>query len=167
MLAGLPPYGPPAIPMPIGNRQGHSEGLVVRFRPRLREPWVGNFRRGDTRFRFVATHPDGMHVLVVSDGFPYVVDPEDPLRTERVNAMAVRASEVPGWIILHTDSDFVAIGQAGVRWRSKRVSWDGLQDVCCDADAGVIRGMGFFDDDDWRPFEIRIRDGAVLRGDAW
>src|SRR5262249_4803955 len=81
ILAGLPPYGAPALAFPSSGAGRHREGLVVRFNPGNVESWVGNFQRGATTYNAVLAHPDGRQVVVIAGGEGYVIDPESRSET--------------------------------------------------------------------------------------
>jgi len=84
------------------------------------------------------------------------------------------AEEIGGWydgatrtgelLVLLTPIDLHAIGAEGVRWWTKRDSWDGMRNVRVDSNGGVIKGEALALDDDWTPFEVDLRSGAVKGG---
>jgi hypothetical protein len=75
ILAGLPPYGPAALPFPESGERAFREGLVVRFRNEEGDSWIGNFQRGYLEsFDFIVDHPDGRQAIVIAGGEGYFVD---------------------------------------------------------------------------------------------
>lgn len=85
-LPGLPVYGPPAINFSDTGFGKHSEGFVVEFFPEEDRSWVGNFHRGMNRYDQVIPHSDGSHLIVVSGGSAYVVDPANQTVLETFGA---------------------------------------------------------------------------------
>lgn len=68
LLAGLPPYGEPAVPFPRSFARSGREGVVVEFLPDTPDTWIGNFKPGLGGYSGVHAHPNGRDVLVFSTG---------------------------------------------------------------------------------------------------
>src|SRR3954465_5234694 len=75
VCAGLPAYGPLAVPFPIEFGQLGREGLVVEFQTEAGARWIGNFKPGIGGVSQTVDHPDGRRVIVLSAGDAWVVDP--------------------------------------------------------------------------------------------
>src|ERR1051325_10784316 len=94
VLPGLPPYGPAAKPFPVSGYRAHSQGFVVQFLGEKAGTWVGNFQPGLTSFSGAYEHPDGRHIVVVSGGDIYVVDP-DTKTAENFGGMVEAVTPLP------------------------------------------------------------------------
>ena len=95
VLPGLPPYGPMAKPFPASRWGAHREAYVVKFSLNSGGSWTGNFQPGLTTFSTVCVHPDGKHVLVVSGGRVYVVDPDTETAAHDFSGMVKSIFPVP------------------------------------------------------------------------
>lgn len=83
-------------------------------------------------------------LLAVAGGYAYRVDTQRPELTELleqrpvVQVLPVRGE---GLILLAGFHDVLAIGAEGVRWRSARLSWEGV--TMTGVDGGELRGTGW------------------------
>ena len=166
ILKGLPSDGAPAIPFPADSAARYSEGLVVRFGAGG-ESWVGNFLRGGYGFDWVGPMPDGDHLLVVSQGAGYVVDPASRLLVTEIGAgiSEVIADEARRLLILVDigSCDIEAFGPEGRVWTTGQISWDGFRNVRVAGD--VIVGEAYQPwTPDWVPFTVDVETGAVSGG---
>ena len=165
VLPGLPPYGPVAESFTATGQGTHREGFVVRFETDDGQSWVGNFQRGSSRFETVIDHPSGREVIVIAGGQGYVVNPED--RSQRTywasNIEEVIRVADTGLLLVSNGLWFEAIERGGTVWRTRRISWDGLQDVRLEGNR--LRGQSWSPIDDcWAPFEVDIETGSVRGG---
>ena len=162
-MPGLPPYGPMAIAFPMSGHGAHRQGFVVRFWPKTGDPWVGNFQPGLTRFSGAHAHPDAMHVVVVSGGDIYVVDPEAKAAQE-LGGMVVSVTTLPERSALLFDEtlSLSLIDPTGLQWRTRRLSWDGIRNLSVAGD--LIRGEGWRYDDTWHEFEVSLDTGNAKGG---
>jgi hypothetical protein len=165
VLPGLPPYGDPAISFP--SSFGGREGLVVEFTPQTGSVWVGNFAEGIGGYTGVHAHPNGIEVVVFSEGNCYVVDPETG---------SVREDDVPGviaqvWLVRNPDGfildrqglAFERLSAEGIVWHSRRLSWDGFRNVTIENQ--LITGEAWSPvRDAWMPFTVDIRTGESEGG---
>jgi hypothetical protein len=71
ILKGLPPYGKMYVPFPDGN---WSEGLAVEFIKDDGTKWVANIKHGDTQFSYINELNDPTEVLIISNGYCYIID---------------------------------------------------------------------------------------------
>jgi len=164
-LPGLPGKGPRAKPFSSTQKAWLQAGYVVQFTPKSGNSWVGNFQPGPGGTTRIVLHPDGAKVVVVTAGQMYVVDPD-----------ARTASVVPGVVVnLHVIVDlpllvfedqgiqFQALGREGLRWRTRRISWNGFRNVIIEgstltAEAGNVIG------DTWETFHVDLRSGKTIGG---
>jgi hypothetical protein len=154
-LPGLPPYGPTAHSFggPI-----HREGLVVRFFTILGETWVGNFH-GHFGTDGVLEHPDKRHVVVLSGGDGYLIDPDIPQNVAMFGGGITEFLPLPEFdAILFSDGiRLQAINKDGPWWCSSRISWDGIGRLR--NEGATIYGEAFTLDQMWVPFSFDLRTG--------
>jgi hypothetical protein len=166
ILTGLPGTGPWPEQFSATGLGTHSEGFVVRFIPDHGAAWIGNFQPGLTPWQGAYAHPNGRHVLVVSGGQGYVIDPE----TRRLESLADAAIAWISWIpsrqVLLIDNqglDFEAIGANGREWRTHRISWDGFQHITIEGTE--MRGEAWNAiDQRWEPFRVDLQTGLAEGG---
>ena len=131
VLAGLPPYGPEALAFSATGLGTHSEGFVVRFVTDDRSDWVGNFQPGFTSCFAIVRHPNGHNYIVVAGGQAYIIDPCNPKSWEHFGAsieFVLEIKDVNG-VLFGNGIAFEFIGSNGTRWKSRRISWDGMADL--------------------------------------
>ncbi|MGH7132046.1 MAG: hypothetical protein ACREJO_08890 [Phycisphaerales bacterium] len=164
ILAGLPPYGPSPFPFPTSGRGSHSEGLVVRFFPRRGASWVGNFQRGATDLSAVERHPDGKRLIVISEGTAYLIDPECPGVGPEIGGIYGSTLRTSTLLLLVTWIYIDAHGPNGHRWRTRRLSWNGIRAVHLSEDGTTVHGEALTLEDTWVPFKIDIETGEAHGG---
>ncbi len=163
MLSGLPPYGPMATAFPPKWGRLGREGTVVEFRAEA-GAWVGNFQPGLGGLGGldgVALHPDGRHVVVISAGDLWVVDPND--RTAQLLLPAIEAAfdvqDPEGWIYNRQGLALARLGPAGLMWHTRRHSWDGFDQLAISGNE--MKGLAWSPlDDQWHPFSVDLRTGT-------
>jgi hypothetical protein len=165
ILPGLPPYGemPRAFPAEWG-RLGR-EGLVVAFQQRSGRSWMGNFAPGICGVTAVHVHPDGHRVLVIHAGDGWVVDPETGAAERVLRGIAgLWPLSAPAGFLVDSDGlAFARLAADGVRWHTRRLSWDGFSDVAMDE--REVRGLAWNPiDDAWQPFEVDLQTGSSRGG---
>ncbi|RKI73416.1 hypothetical protein D7X55_05290 [Corallococcus sp. AB049A] len=80
----------------------------------------------------VFSMPDPEKLCVVSRGAGYLVTARDPSAWEAVQALPVtdvRVAPSAGIVVFADFTELVAYGAEGLRWRTKRLAWDGLKIV--------------------------------------
>jgi hypothetical protein len=160
---GLPPYGPLAVPFPEDWGRLGREGLVVEFESVAGGGWTGNFRSGLNGLHEVVPHPDGRRSVVFSGGDTWEVDPDS--RTGVLIAMAVDARwAVGGDLVLSRQSlAFLRVGSRGTAWHTRRLSWDGFDDIRISGE--TLTGLAWSPvDDSWTPFSVDLRTGRSVGG---
>jgi hypothetical protein len=136
----------------------------VQFEPVSGEKWVANFSRGLSDTDAVLSFGD--HFLVVAGGALYVVDAERSESTTEVDCCVTDILEVPvpagfvfGWN--HTALSLWTLD--GVRWRTRRLSWDGFRRLR--VERGRVHGEGWSaPDGEWVPFEVVLENGEASGG---
>jgi hypothetical protein len=140
---------------PGATREGGRDGLNVEVRPHVGAPWIGTFAFGDLSRTAVSgayALPDPTRICVIARGQGYVVRADDAMLWELVEAVPVMSTlPLPSkrLLVLATFTELLAYGETGIRWRTKRLSSDGLeisgftetviQGKCWDATAGAVK----------------------------
>jgi hypothetical protein len=165
-LPGLPATGPWPVQFSATGQGTHREGFVVRISPDHGESWVGNFQPGLTGYRAVHRHPNGRHLIVISGGQGYVIDPERKTLAELVGGAIKSVHPYVAQALLVLDQQgvaFFAIGRAGRVWHTRRLSWDGFRNV--EYREREITGEGWnVMDQKWQPFQVDVRTGRSSGG---
>ncbi len=164
VLNGLPPYGPPAKPFPVSGYRFYSEGYVIEFNGGTAGAWVGNFQPGLTEFSGAYEHPDGKHILVVSGGDIYIVDPE--LQTaEDIGGMVESVTSVPELkALLFAEGTHLSLIGLHRQWRTRQLSCDGIRDLSITGNFAV--GEGWQHGNTWHKFSVSL-DTGDLEGGAY
>lgn len=163
-LPGLPPYGPPAIGFPPEWGSLGREGLVVEFVPANGSVWVGNFRPGLGGIDAVRSHPNGREVLIMSSGALWSVDPETRTVEEMASAI-LGVWTVGSEDLLLNDQDlaFIRLGRVGVVWHTRRISWDGFDNLQLEEEKVIGEAWSPIEDR-WLPFSVNLDTGIVDGG---
>ncbi len=163
VLAGLPPYGPPAEPFPSTGQGAHQEGLVVEFSPAGGAVWVGNFQRGATGLdRVLPSTKDGT-VLVVAGGAGYVVDPLQRACVRELGGGIEQVVELPDRLVFSNGLWLEATDGERLLWRTRRLSWDGMRSLCVEGDRVVGEAYDPMSDD-WARFSVELASGEASGG---
>jgi len=166
ILPGLPGDGPVPVQFSATGRGTHAEGQVVEFTLASSEKWIGNFQAGVGGVSTALADPhDRDHAIVVSGGQGYVVA---SARRELVRCFGGMITD----LLLLPDQRALLVGNGlwferieggETRWRSRRVSWDGMANVRVEGDR--LKGDAYDPmDDRWAPFELDLDTGEVLGG---
>jgi hypothetical protein len=166
IIEGLPPYGSPAIAFPANGFAQHREGLVVRIEDAGNE-WIGNFQPGLSSFSAVEVLPAAKHVLVVSGGAGYIVDPATQSLVREIGGAIIglfRYESANLLVVNHQGIAFEAIGATGTVWKTGRISWDGFRNLRFATDEIVGEAWRPFGSEEWVPFSVNILTGQVEGG---
>jgi len=163
-LRGLPPYGPRAQSFPRAD--AFSEGFVVEFFEDGGEAWVGNFAMfregGETS---VHTNLGAHAVVVVAGGSGYLVDAEMRrlIREIEFDVQHIWYDDGLQAMIISNGLWFEAFDAERVLWRSRRFSWDGIQNL--EKSAGALMGEALDPmTHRWLPFRLSLETGEVEGG---
>ena len=110
--------------------------------------------------------PDPDRMVAVAGGYAYLVDTLHPDRCDLMEQRPV-THLLPvfeeGLLLLAGFHDVLALGAEGVRWRTGRLSWEGL--TLNSVDQGTLRGVGWdmFADTDV-PFTVDLHTGEHVAG---
>jgi hypothetical protein len=165
ILAGLPATGPWPEQFSETGRGTHSEGFVVEFFPEAKPPWVGNLQRGGTSYNAVLPLPNGNSMIVVAGGQGYIIEPEHRSLLTTTGGQIESALAIPAAVllILSNVTYLEAWGPSAMRWRTRRISWDGIWDLKVNQDR--LKGMAWNAIEDCEaPFSVDLETGEVDGG---
>lgn len=164
ILAGLPAYGPMAIPIPEDWGRLGGEGLVVEF-DLGSESWVANFKRGLGGLDLAAPHPRGHGAVVVSSGDLWEVDTVTRSAKCLLPAidLALEVQSPEGWIFSRQGFALASLGPKGIEWHTRRLSWDGFNNVRIEGEL-VVGDAWSPMDDSWHPFRVDLQTGESKGG---
>ena len=160
ILPGLPGEGTLPLQFSASGQGMHREGYVVSFRPSPADSWVGNFQPGLSSYYEVIPHET--HLVVVAGGQAYVVDPHAKQVVACFGGQIQLAQPLAEGLLVSNGLWFDLLAGTNLKWRSKRVSWDGLRNTSIHAE--LVSGEGWRYDNSWHSFSIRISDGATSGG---
>jgi hypothetical protein len=163
VLAGLPGDGPSPIPFPASGRGRHREGYVVQFPLGSGDSWIGNFQLGTTKFTGCFEHPDQIHVVVVSGGEVYIVNPASRSAQELGGTVksVLSVGDAEG-LLLEEGLWLTYLNESGLKWRTRRLSWDGIRNLL--VQDGVATGQAWRYDNTWHDFKVALESGATEGG---
>jgi hypothetical protein len=164
LLSGLPPYGPMWTAFPPEWGSIGREGTVVEFGTEA-GAWVANFRSGLGGLRFASLLPDKRNAIVIAGGDLWII--ELATRTAVRELPAIEAMwEVQGpegWVFSRQGIAFARLGAQGLMWHTRRLSWDGFDQV--KIDRGELRGLAWSPvGDGWCPFSVELETGRSEGG---
>ncbi|XXF77087.1 hypothetical protein P2318_29140 [Myxococcaceae bacterium GXIMD 01537] len=151
------------------NMAGGQDGLLVRVIPEGGEPWDGLFAFGKLTSAGISrllSLPDPEKLCVISRGAGYVVMARAPRTWEPIGVMPIiDARPVPsaGVVVFTNFTEMVAYGAEGIRWRTKRLAWDGLRVVEV-TDRSIIGEYWDLREETTQRFEVDLATGAQRGG---
>jgi len=94
----------------------------------------------------------------------YIVDPRQPSAAEELGGQLVSAVRTQDLLILVSPADLIALGTDGLRWQTRRISWDGMRALCIHGNS--LRGEAWVPSakGGWLPFEVDLTTGAASGG---
>lgn len=164
LLPGLPAYGPLASAFPAEWGRFGREGLVVEFGTGA-GAWVANFRPGLGGLNRAFLHPNGRDVAVIASGDLWVVNPIQR-SAELLLPAIVTALEVQnpnGWVLSRQGIALARLGPGGLVWHTRRLSWDGFDQLRIEGNEVVGLAWSPFGDQ-WREFRVDLRTGKSSGG---
>jgi hypothetical protein len=160
---GLPPYGAPSIPFPSDFGRLGREGLVVEFQTDAGAAWTGNFKPGLNGLTQIEDHPDGRRVLVFSGGDLWVIDPSTQEAESVAFAIDARWTFAKDLILSRQGLAFLRFGPSGVVWHTRRLSWDGFDEVRI-VDSYLYAVAWSAVEDRWIPCSVDLISGLSQGG---
>lgn len=153
---------------PTSNRAG----LQLNFFSLKAESWVGAFSGGyespPAVDALVAATSDRRHAIVVSRGTGYLVDVFGPEAWSELDCFPItHVVEAPatGLILLADFTSIFAYDSSGLRWRTGRLSWDGVRHLF--VREGALEGEAMdVSADNWVPFSVDLMSGRHIGGAA-
>jgi hypothetical protein len=120
---------------PSRTTSGGKDGVTVQIVPQREAAWVGTFAFGPFGQNgvsgvYTTPHPD--RVCVISRGKAYFAVTNRPEACEVLAfhpVLDVLTSTEHGLIIFSNHTELLAFDSSGMRWRTKRLSWDSLRIV--------------------------------------
>jgi hypothetical protein len=142
----------------------HREGFVVEFSPAEGQRWVGNFQPGLTGFSGVFHEPGTERLVVTASGKGYVIEPATRQCVREFGRQVEEVLAVPeGTLIFSNGLWLEALGPRGLVWKSRRLSWDGIDRLRLEGDR--IEGLGLdVINDKWLPFSVDLTNGEASGG---
>lgn len=167
IVDALPASGPYPYQFTYGSKRTHTEGVAVEFTDERGDSWVGNFQYGATEFSLACAHPNSRHIVVVSRGQGYVIDPADrkliltfggtidaALQDEDLKLLVLSEGV---WITVVRSTDDIS--------QTRRISWDGIRSLRIDGKLLVGEGFDVIDKL-WKPFRVNLLT-LVVEGGAY
>lgn len=174
LLAAAPPILPAqhfVYPRAIaGEEQALSRGaLFVQVKPASAPPFLATCPRGFREPSLpsgVWSCPRAEDMLAVAGGYAYLVDttaPENCVHLPMRPVTAVFAAPEDGLLLLADFHTVMAVGAEGLRWTSRRLSWEGV--VLQMVKDGHLHGLGWnMMEDREVPFALDLKTGRHTGG---
>ncbi|MGH7140553.1 MAG: hypothetical protein ACREHD_32870, partial [Pirellulales bacterium] len=140
------------------------EGTVVEFKDDG-FCWVGNFRPGLGGIELADVHPNKSDAVIVSGGDLWVVDPVQRSAAFVLLAIdaAIEVRDPDGWLFSRQGLAIARFGLQGLCWHTKRLSWDGFDQLNVVGDE--LTGLAYDPmGDAGIPFRVDIRTGRSAGG---
>lgn len=112
---------------------GGRDGVLIRVTPENGRAWLGTFAFGQLTTNGITgvfTTPNPDQVCVIAAGEGYIVSANKPTEWDQVRAtpvIDVRPIHSHLIIVFANFTELVAYGPAGLKWRTRRLSWDSLK----------------------------------------
>lgn len=134
-LTEIPRGTQPHYYYPGASPLGGADGILIQVRPQNGKMWLGTFAFGRLTPQGVSglfTMPDPERFCVVSKGAGCIVSAASPAEWEALCVtpiIDVRSVRAQGIIVFANFTELAAYGPSGIKWRTKRLTWDGLKIV--------------------------------------
>jgi len=163
VLEGLPAYGPMATPVPLEWGRTGREGFVVELGASTGEKWTANFQPGMAGLTEACAHPNGRDVLVFSGGDFWVVNSDSRSTSLLACAIDLYWPVSNGLVLSRQGLAFLKFGKTGIAWHTKRLSWDGFDQVVLNDNQLTALAWSPLTDS-WAPCSVDLTTGASLGG---
>ncbi|MEI6316211.1 MAG: hypothetical protein WCO65_00600 [bacterium] len=165
VLDGFPPYGP--TPVSVGGQAEYSEGYVVKLFKEDGDFWIANFKWGLSNFEAVYEYPEQNLILIFAGGRGYLMNPNETTPVKIFDHDCMNAIKIEdGRLVLYGPCEVQIIETNWDSWMSKRISWDGFENVVVDGD--LIKGLSFNavggKDNEWVPFSVNMKTKEITGG---
>jgi hypothetical protein len=142
-------------------------GLLVEFQSPSSASWIGDFAPGGwTGHSSIVPFVDGRRLLVLAGGIAYLVDPERMTVDKELSDLAVDAylAEARALVILNWhDLLFEGHDANGLRWRTRRVSYDGIERVAI-LENQLVADTWSAPLQQWIPVTVDLATGKAIGG---
>jgi hypothetical protein len=166
LLPGLPGTGPAPVQFSERGRSTHSEGTVVEFTTAAGAKWVGNFQPGMYGTTAVLRAPGSQdRAMVIAKGEGYIVEPQRRALVGTFGGDIIDVFSIPDRdaLIFGNGLRFECYGEGRLRWKTKRISWDGMMHAALEGDH--LRGEAFDPmTDGWLKFSVDLETGETIGG---
>lgn len=145
-----------------GGQAGGKDGPSVRVVPDGADAWIGTFAFGGSGFTRVLSMPNPTMLCVIARGAGYIVSARTPDIWEEVAAFPItdaRAIPTAGIVVFADYTELVAYGESGMKWRTKRLAWDGLKVIA--VGERTLVGEYWDLDERMRRFEVDLLTGTA------
>ena len=115
-----------------------------------------------TGYSAVLPHFDNSSLIVISGGEAYVVDPDERhlLGTFGGDIEWAFTGPTANLLLIGNGIRFEAWDKRGLRWRTRRIFWDGMRDARIEE--GKVKGEAWSPIDDlYYPFAVDLEKGTV------
>jgi hypothetical protein len=152
-----------------GYQAGGQDGVTVQVLPEAADAWIGTFafgKFGKAGISRVLSMPDPEKLCVVARGAGYVVFASTPDAWEVVGAIPiidVRVVAAAGLVVFANYTEMLAYGKNGVKWRTKRLAWDGLKIIAV-GDQTLVGEYWDIREERMQRFEVDLATGATRGG---
>jgi hypothetical protein len=168
-LAELPSDHVERLYYPGASPEGGRDGMIVEVKPARRAAWIGVFAFGDKGSRAVSglySLPDPDSLCVVARGSGFVVNVHSPQLWSQVEAyptIDVRSVLTLRIILFATYTAVVAYDSRGLKWRTRRLAWDGF-DIVELTDTHLKGRTRDSASDSMQDFVVDLKDGSHQGG---
>jgi hypothetical protein len=154
---------------PGADLTGGGDGVLIRIAAEETGRWFGTFAFGkvaQSTQTTVLSMPDPYKLCVVARGSGYIVSVRDPRQWENVKAVPiidVRALPRAGLVVFANLTELVAYDAVGLRWRTGRLSWDGMK-LTTVTDEKIVGEYWDLRSDQPQTFEVDVATGYCRGG---
>ncbi len=142
-------------------------GVLVAFETTEGDTWIGNFTPGPwPDHRSIVEAPADSRCLVLADGNAYLVNQDKQSVDAQLSEHALNAYWIgdPALIVLNWYGlAFEAYEGSHLRWRTRRVSWDGIEGISISFTTLTAQTWSA-PHQSWVPVSIDLRTGKATGG---
>jgi hypothetical protein len=138
--------------------------MVVEFNTEA-GTWVGNFQPGLGQLQFAGTHTNMLDMVVIAGGDLWIVNPRERTAIRMLPSLEaiLEVHNPEGWVFNRQDIALARLGPNGLMWHTRRLSWDGFDQLRIIQTE--ISGLAWSPiDDQWHPFTVDLNTGKSTGG---
>jgi hypothetical protein len=139
-----------------------SDGLLLSIENQ--SPWVGVFGQGRGDLSGFWSMPSSNHLLVCAGSVGYVVNATDPADWKPAifaHIVQVYAAVAQGLLLVADFCHVAAYGSAGVKWKSDRLTLDGVKIESADSTSVTVRAYTP-KTEQWDVLRLSLENGSVI-----